>query len=209
VKAADNSGPEQMLFSERGGQNPTAWISPDTILVQSTNGPQMDLFTFSLKSSKATPYLQGPWFEGDVQVSPDGKLAAFVSQEGGNNDVWLRDFPVPNGKWQVSATGGRMPRWSPDGKDLYYWRQGFAFIDSLYRVRIDRTPSVRVNSPQLVLTHDIISTEGWDIHPDGKRFVMVQLDVPRGVAGPGAPTSRYVIIPNWFTELKAKTAGKK
>jgi Tol biopolymer transport system component/tRNA A-37 threonylcarbamoyl transferase component Bud32 len=209
VKPSDNSGSEQVLLSQPGGQNPTAWITPDTILLQSNATGASDVFWFSLKENKATPYMQGPWAETDLQVSRDGKLAAFMSFESGSVEVWLRDFPVPNGKWQVSTTGGRMPRWSSDGRDLYYWRQGAGPVDSLYRVRIDRTPSVRVNTPQLVLTHDIIATEGWDVHPDGKRFVAFEREVPRAQTGTGAPTLRYVIVPNWFTELKAKTAEKK
>jgi Tol biopolymer transport system component/tRNA A-37 threonylcarbamoyl transferase component Bud32 len=210
VKPSDNTGTEQVLLSQPGGQNPTAWITPDTILFQSNTTGISDVFSFSLKDSKAMPYLQGPWAENDLQVSRDGKLAAFTSWESGSAEVWLRDFPVPTGKWQVSTSGGRMPRWSPDGRDLYYWRQGAGPVDSLYRVRIDRTPSIRVNTPQLVLAHDIIATEGWDIHPDGKRFVAFEREVPRAQTGPGAPTLRYVIVPNWFTELKAKTnAGRR
>ena len=103
-----------------------------------------------------------------------------------------------------------MPRWSPDGRDLYYWRPAMAGTpDSLFRVRIDRTPGVRVNTPQLVLARDLITNEGWDLHPDGKRFIALEAVTAQGGGGPAATVSRYLIIPNWFTELKARTATAK
>ena len=216
MKPSDNSGAEEVLLSRRGGQNPTAWMSPDTLLYQTSLAGQTDLSSLSIKAHVAAPYLQGPWSEADLHVSPDGKLAAFTSSEAGNVDIWIREFPVPAGKWQVStttstaATGARGPRWSPDGRDLYFWRNSFSAKDSLFRVRVDRTPAVRVNTPELVLAMEISATDGWDIHPDGKRFVAVQLDVPRTPSVPGAPPlSRYVVVPNWFTELKALTAKVK
>jgi eukaryotic-like serine/threonine-protein kinase len=208
VKPSDNSVPERLLLTGPGSQNPTQWTTPDTILVQSNAEGQADLLTYSVKESKATAYVQGPWIEQDLQVSSHGKLAAFSSNETGQFEIWVRDFPTPSGKWQISATGGRMPRWSRDGSELYYWHIGSA-IDSLYRVRIDRTPGVRVNTPQLVLTRDIVVSEGWDLHPDGKRFIVVESDLPRMESTTAAARAHYVIVPNWFTELKAKTAAAR
>jgi len=207
VKSADNSSEEQLLVSRPGRQNPTQWLSLDTILVQSESTQQFDLFVYSVSASKLSPYLQGPWAENDFHVSRDGKLAAFVSVESGVSNIWIRDFPEPKGKWQVSVNGGLMPRWSPDGKDLYYWVPGVP--DSLYRVRVDRTPSVRVNTPQFVLSVDLVPPEGWDIHPDGKRFVATRTEAAAQTAADVPLAQHYVAIPDWFVELKAKTAGAK
>jgi Tol biopolymer transport system component len=221
VKPADNSGAELPLFSQPGNQRPTAWLGPDTLLFQSNaaNSGQFDLFSLALAGSgKPTVYLNSPWSETDLQVSPDGRLATYTSVETGPADVWIRDFPVGQGKWRVSINGGRAPRWSPDGKDLYYWRIGAptgsaatASTDSLFRVRVDRAPSVVVRNPQLLQTLRLAApaAENWDLHPDGQRYIAVVSEQRPQVAPAAAPAARYVIVQNWFTELKVLTAKVK
>jgi Tol biopolymer transport system component len=218
VKPADNSGAEQSLLSQPGNQRPTSWLGPDTLLYQSNaaNSGQFDLLVLPLKAgSKPVAYLEAPWSETDLLVSPDGKLATYTSMEGGTAEVWIRDFPTGSGKWRVSTNGGSCPRWSQDGKDLYYWRinplGGAAPTDSLFKVRIDRSPSVVVRTRQFMHNLTLAGTdENWDLHPDGTRFIVVVPDRPAPVAGPvAAPASRYIVVQNWFTELKALTAKAK
>ena len=218
VKPADNSGAEQPVLSQPGYQRPTAWLGPDTLLFQSiaANSRQFDLFSLALTGgAKPTVYLNAPWSETELRVSPDRKLATYVSVETGQTEVWIRDFPAREGKWKVSTNGGRAPRWSPDGKDLYYWRIGAptgsaptASTDSLFRVRVDRAPSVVVRTPQLMHTLTLAgpAAENWDLHPDGNRFIVVVDDRPPQTADSPAAATRYVIVQNWFTELQALTA---
>ena len=209
VKSADNSGAEQALLALSGAQNPTGWPAADTILVVSTAAGQGDLLTYSLSSGKSTPYLQAPWAERNFQVSPDHKLAVFTSSEAGGAGIWMRDFPVAQGKWRVSSnTHSQAPRWSPDGRYVYYW---LAYLspqaDTLIRVRVDRTPNVAVRAPEVVLAIDMVGgVENWDLHPDGKQIlVTVNEAAPAAAAGaPSGPAFRYLVALNWFTELKAR-----
>jgi serine/threonine-protein kinase len=213
IKPIDGTVPERLLLSMRGGQNPTQWAEAGTLIVQSDAAGQSDLLIVSTDSG-ATPrtYLQAPWNERGMQVSPDGKLAAYTSEETGR-DVWIRDYPVPQGRWRVSSTelsGGA--RWSRDGNYVYFWRDGTAGLDTLFRARIDRRPSVVVHPPELVLTIDLPGYENWDLHPDGKRIVVVA-NVASSQSTPNssqpAALTRYVIVQNWFTELKRLTSREK
>jgi Tol biopolymer transport system component len=137
-----------------------------------------------------------------MQVSPDGKLAAFTANEGGTAAVWLRDFPSPQGKWRVSPPRGESPRWDPLGRYIYYWQPGD--VDTLMRVRVDRTPSIVVRAPEVMATVDVAGIVNWDLHPDGKRFVVAVVDAPTATAGdPRAVAApRYYVVLNWFEELK-------
>ncbi len=63
--------------------------------------------------------------ESQAQLSPDGRWVAYFSDEaGGTGDVYIRRFPAGAGKWRVSTSGGMDPRWSTDGKEIYFYRGG-------------------------------------------------------------------------------------
>ena len=213
VKPADNSGTERSLLALPGDQSPVTFLEDGTILFMSraTATVQYDIYSYSQKGGgKPQVYLDAPWNEMDAQVSPDRKLAAFTSFEGGATDIWIRDFPVAHGKWQVSSSGGQAPRWSPDGQYVYFWRRVALSGDSLFRVRVERTPAIVVRAPEFLLAAAIsISPRNWDLHPDGKRFVVAVPDVtPPSAASTGgsAPLSRHLVVLNWFAQLRAVTA---
>ena len=56
----------------------------------------------------------------NAQFSPDGRWAAYSSNEAGSWEVYVSPFPTANSKWQVSREGGQEPRWRRDGKELFY-----------------------------------------------------------------------------------------
>ncbi len=213
LKRVDNSAPETQLLSMPGNQNPMSWPDTGTILIQSTmSGGQFDLLMVSRRpGDKPRPYLEAPWTETEAEVSPDRKLAAMTTGEGAGSDIWIRDYPVPQGKWRVSANElSGSARWSPDGSHLYYWRGSSAAPDTLYRARVERRPSVVVHPSEVVTAIDLSSIENWDIHPDGKRIVVTVDDVSRSAASSASrETSRYVIVQNWFSELKRLTSRAK
>ena len=64
--------------------------------------------------------------ESQGQLSPDGRWLAYVSNESGQNEVYVRPFPSGAGRWKVSAgrAGSREPRWGRDGKELFFVEAG-------------------------------------------------------------------------------------
>ena len=205
VKPADNSAAEQLVLTLPDDQQPSAWLADGTITFFSQSSSGLDLFTLSpADSGKPKPYLSAPWSEIDLQVAPDGRLAAYAASETGTEEIWIRDFPVPQGKWKVSTGGGSAPRWSPDGSAVYYWRAGMP-IDTLMRVRVDRSPTVVVRAPEVVAALDAAGIQNWDLHPDGRRFIVAVPPVATapvsGRTGAAAP-NRYLVVQNWFRELK-------
>ena len=210
VKPADNSSGAESVLARPGNQRPTDWLEDDVILFQSDEAGNSDIWTVSvLGGGDPEPYLEAPWQEIIATVSPDGALAAYVSNETGQgSEVWLHDFPVPAGKRRVSFGGGQGPRWSPDGNTLYYWKAaGVGSADTLFSVAIERDPVV-VRQPEFVLATDIAGPVfNWDLHPDGERFLVMVAD------GGSAPTqgepspTRFLVVLNWFEELKARVGN--
>jgi eukaryotic-like serine/threonine-protein kinase len=210
IKPADNSGPERRLTTLGSGEvEARQWIDDKTLLFDAmVPGRGYDVFTVAADSgSVPVSYLQSPFSEWEPQLSPDRTLLAFTSNETGTDEVWMRDFPVPQGKWNISRGRGRAVRWSPDGRFVYFWRFGSP-TDTLIRVRIDRTPAVVLRAPELVAAINTNSVQNWDLHPDGRRFVVavsvVEAAAPAAVSRP----ARYLILENWFGELRRLTGAK-
>jgi Tol biopolymer transport system component len=136
-----------------------------------------DLWVYPL-SGGGKPFLfAGTEFAERLGVfSPDGRSVAYISDESGRFEVYVRPFPPSqkSGKWIVSAGGGTQPRWSPNGKELYF----IAPDGRLMEAEVDLSPEVRVGTPRALFQTRIWSAGGvtnghrWDIAPDGRRFLI-------------------------------------
>jgi serine/threonine-protein kinase len=212
VMPFDNSGPSRCLAASATQDIAVEeWLDDSTIIYRSGAGAG-NVTEISIigsdSSSTPRPYLVTPFSEWDPRPSPDRRLIAYIANESGQQQLWIRDFPTPQGKWIVSRAGARAPRWSPDGSHLYFWRFG-APLDTLFRTRIDRSPSVVVREEEVVAVLDMEGTFSWDLHPDGRRFVVT---VPTSAAvaarGTGEATvrrDRYLLLENFFSELRRLT----
>jgi hypothetical protein len=107
----------------------------------------------------------------------------------------VRPFPdVDKEKWPVSVSGGENPRWSPQGRELFY-RSG----DAVMAVSIKTEPGFDVVGKPRVLFRGVFAVP-WDISPDGKKFLMVK---PAGMANSATEAGGKInVILNWFEELK-------
>ncbi len=128
--------------------------------------------------------------------SSDGRWLAYSSDETGRFEVYVRPFPnVDDGKSTISTDGGQSPRWSPDGRELFYMK-GAELLAVPVEIREDTfvpgAPEVLFDGP-----FDTTQDHNFDVFPDGESFVMVEAD-------PDARPSRINIVLNWFEELKER-----
>jgi len=181
-------------------------VTDDLIIFEQRPNPS-DLWTLDLsdpENPRAEEYLTSEDDLDEVRVSPDGTLAAYVSNETGRDEVYVRSFPEARQPEIVSQGGGRVPSWSPDGNTIYYWTLGpGAQPKSLIAARIVRGPPFVVTSRDTVLTGTYRIFDS-DLHPDGDRLVIPQnVSAPGGdAAADGAPEpERFLVVVNWFEEL--------
>jgi WD40 repeat protein len=80
------------------------------------------------KMGKAEPLVVSPLNEGQPAISADGEWVAYQTNEAGANEIFVRHFPGPGGKWRVSIGGGSSPVWSRKGRELYYQREGIMAV---------------------------------------------------------------------------------
>ncbi len=121
--------------------------------------------------------LDGDFAQTDPQVSPDGRWLAYQSDESGQAEIYVRPFPrVTGGRWQVSVAGGRVPRWSPDGRELF-------FIDEvgLMAARVLPAEPFRFDPPSRLFAVRMFAGRGgndYEVSRDGRRFLFI-LDGPQ------------------------------
>ncbi len=133
------------------------------------------------------------------QFSPDSKWVALVSDESGEDEVYLRSYPDPSAKIQISVGGGEAPVWSADGTRLYYLTGS-----SLMAARLARSPTATVLGRDTVMA--VFPSAGLGgqyfsayYHPtrDGQRFL---------TSVPAENSYQLVASPNWITEFRRKVA---
>jgi serine/threonine-protein kinase len=211
-KSADGTGGDEKLGSVPGRLvvAPWSWSSDGKILVTFEYGSAtgLDIGSLSMEGDhKWRPLLQEKYNETLPQISPDGRWMAYVSNESGKDEIYVRPFPdVNKGRWQVSTSGGNTPLWSPNGRELFY-RNG----DSFTAVAVEAGQTFKCGKPEPLFrgTYSSLSIRNghtWDIHPDGKRFLMMKEvgNTPSESTGP----RKINIVLNWLEELKQRVPVK-
>ncbi len=177
----------------------TAVLSPDgtTILITaSPAGARLNIYSAPMASSTvATPWLATPFTEQAPRFSPDGKFVAYVSDESGTREVYVRPYPGPGGRTQISNGGGAEPLWSRSGHQIFY-RNGPRLMAA--DISGGGIPSVTSRRQLLTVSvPELGQAPNYDVSPDGKRVLM---GVPNGAA------ANLVVVVNWFTEVRRKLA---
>jgi Tol biopolymer transport system component len=135
----------------------------------------------------------------EVRFSPDGKRVSYGSDESGTWQAYVADYPSLENRRQVSATGGRQPRWRRDGKELYFITHDGKVMVAAARQGSDgefQAPTLLFQSP---LQSASAVIDQWDVTADGQRFLfMVPIERPDGGAFP------LNVVLNWTNALKRK-----
>ena len=160
-KAADGSGPEERLTTSPNGQRPSS-SSPDgrtIIYTESSPKTGSDVWVLPMEGDrKPREFLKTPFEESAAQISPDGHWVAYVSDESGRLEVYVRPFPGSGGKWQISAEGSSEVAWSPKGNELFYRTGGQK--EKLMVVDVQTQPIFSAGKPRLLFEGPYVSNLG-------------------------------------------------
>jgi serine/threonine-protein kinase len=206
---ADGGGDPQRLTESRNNQRATSWRPDGKVLAFRQASPEAtyDLLTLpierngtsGLKPGEPQPFLSGSFILDWPAFSPDGRWLAYHSVESGISEVYVRPFLGAGGKWQISTGGGGYPRWSRNGRDLFYRTPDNRIMVVTYAASGN---SFRADRPQLWSPGQLGLRPGgvsnYDLHPDGNRFAV--LKAPETEENTAA--NRVNIVLNWFEELR-------
>jgi serine/threonine protein kinase/Tol biopolymer transport system component len=207
---ADETGEPQRLTTSRAGAYPGSWHPSGRFLAYAEwhvrNG--MDLMILPMdgdenrgwKPGKPYAFLATPFVEEDPQFSPDGRWIAYNSNESGRSEIYVRPFPGPGGKWQVSSGSSADPIWSRVARQLFFVSGDdqqimvapFKTDGDVFRAE---TPRVWASMPLAMRPRR--PSRDLDLHPDGKRFA-----VAAATNQDLAKRDHVVLIFNFFDELR-------
>jgi Tol biopolymer transport system component len=207
---ADGAGDAQRLTESKRPQFAGSWRPDGKVLAffQLNPSTSADIMTLPIegdeksgwKPGEPKPFVNSFFDERGPAVSPDGRWLAYQSNESGSLEVYVRPFPGPGGKWQIS-TGGGYPKWSRNGKELFYRTLDSKIMAVTYAASGD---SFRADKPQLwspgQFTERGLGVYNFDLHPDGKRFAVLKAPGTEQAAA----VNKVTFIFNFFDEIKRK-----
>jgi serine/threonine-protein kinase len=148
------------------------------------------------KAGKPEPFLQTAFTENWPVISPDGRWLSYTSDESGSSEIYVRPFPGPGGKWQVSSgsSQGQQPVWSKKAPELFYTTSEGIMVVT-YRANGD---AFELGKSRLWAAKKGLIW--YDLAPDGKRFAIGQ-----PVAIPEVkPDTHVTFLLNFFDELRRR-----
>ena len=208
---SDGSGKPQPLTQSKNIQVPWSF-TPDgkrLAVYEQDSKSSFDLWTVPLESDgaglragKPEVFLQTPADERTPSFSPDGRWLAYVSDESGTFQVYVRAFPDKGGKWQISNSGGWLPMWSRNGHELFFEALDNHIMVTAYTVKGD---SFVADKPRLWSEKQIegltLISKNVDLAPDGKRIVAL---MPVETAEAQKAQNHVIFLENFFDEVRRK-----
>ncbi|MEP6729191.1 MAG: hypothetical protein ABJE10_01070 [bacterium] len=217
-------GPEGLSWAGANGDMPQTLLQSNTIQIPWTftpNGDRLayhevnatsafDLWTVpihrdarGLHAGVPELYLRTPSYEVYPSFSPDGRWLAYGSDESGTWEVYVRRFPDDGTKIQVSVSGGRIPRWSLDGRDLFYRTDGQQLMVVRY---VERAGSFVPDAPRAWGPARLADTgvlPNFDLAADGRVVALI----PAGGHALQQQDDHVTLLTGFFAELRRRVSA--
>jgi Tol biopolymer transport system component len=120
---------------------------------------------------------------------------AYQSDETGRFEVYLASFPEPRKRIQITSGGGRIPRWGPDGHELFYVSPDYKLISVVLRMGPGGLePSAPHELFSLLTSFEAATASWYAVAPDGKRILVNERQ----------GTGQLELMLNWTALLKKR-----
>jgi dipeptidyl aminopeptidase/acylaminoacyl peptidase len=199
MMSADGSGSPELIRDSAGREElAESWAANGMLAFSRIENANRDIWVVNVDGErKARPFVATRFGEFEPRFSPDGGWVAYVSNESGQAEVYVRPYPGPGPARRISSDGGREPRWRRDGRELFYRAS-----DRMMVVDVLKESAASFSAPHVLFKAPFESTSvydpwgSWDVMPDGQSFVMVQLL--------SKPRHTVSLVQNWFKEFERR-----
>jgi Tol biopolymer transport system component len=202
LKLSSGAGDERLLLKSDARYKYVTSSSRDgrfLLYTVENSETKTDLWVLPMQGDrKPISFLRTEFNERSGQFSPDGRWIAYISDESGSDEIYVREFSSgaaqgscdAAGKWLISKGGGTDPRWRGDGRELFYVASG----GKLMSVEISAKPVFQAGVPRPLfqLPPGFI---GGDVTADGRRFLI-------GVPMAQSASVPFTVMLNWQSALK-------
>jgi hypothetical protein len=191
---------DKPLLKDESSKYPSDWSRDGKYIAYFTSTGDLWALQVSGNSGERKPLrvTQTKFNESDAKFSPDGRWIAYVSNEPGQPQVYIQSFPEPGYKQQVSTAGGIMPRWSHDGKELFYIE-----MPNLMAVSVKEAgSSLQISTPASLFSLRIPLLD--NVAADGRFLSFSSLASSGSTTTTQASPAHIIVIQNW-----AATAPKR
>jgi len=208
--AADGSGsPEVVLAatSERAFKPASVATDGGRLLVgakltDSSGG--RDVFVLDLESDELTVVVDAAADEFNAQLSPDGRYVAYAKariSDMGAYQIQIHDL-VSGANYAVTADNAAYARWSADGTELFYVKEGLNESDSLWAVTVTSGERLEFGAPEQLFPYEATlgTDRNFEVVADGSRFLLSE--VPGNF--PSVGVSEILVVVNWLEQLEAR-----
>jgi eukaryotic-like serine/threonine-protein kinase len=173
-KPSDGSGAEECLLTVDQQPGLHDWSRDGKYLLYSLplpGGPLREILALPLQGEHKPSVVVERGTNG--KLSPDGRWLAYHSAESGRSEIYVMPFGGGQGKWQVSANGGAGPRWSKDGKELFYMDLTY----NLFAVPVTGSGgALQFGAAERLVTNWSAPQVFYDVAPDGKKFLLDRVE---------------------------------
>jgi eukaryotic-like serine/threonine-protein kinase len=201
LAALDRDEPAKTLYL---GRMVTASAAPDgSRILFSAPHPVGDIGLWRLAltgDGKEEPWVAMPGEQYSVSFSPDGRFVVYGSTESGREETFVRAYSSLAGPRQISTQGGDLPRWSRDGKEIFFRHRG-----SLWSAAVRTSPKLDSDPPRKLFDLDgiVLDFNFYDVSPDGQLFAVVEAD-PWELR----PLD-LVVVPGFVEEMESRLAATR
>ena len=202
---ADGTGDAERLYldDEASDLIANAWSSAGDalVVVRRSRLPRNDLRLLTMGAEPATqPLLESEFNETRASVSADGHWIAYESNRSGLNEVYVEAFPELGDRQLISTDGGQQPRWSADGRVLFYLGP---VASKLMVVPVTAGSAFEAGTPEVLVEGqflDFLGRSSYDVASDG-RVVIIRRGTVTEESGAVPPIN---VVLNWHSELLAR-----
>jgi len=209
---ANGVGGERPLLESASNESVEDWSRDGRFMaIEFGKDAFQDIYAVPIENDKAGkpfPIVEGRFQKNEPQFSKDGKWLAYTADqnEPGKFQVYVVSFPVPDRKLQVSTEGGGQPRWSWDGKRIYYRTPDnrMAFVDMTLGETLQAGRPVMMGAaPTSNPTAADLTRHMFSVGADGQFLVRI----PPGAATVGQTGGAGPLVPITITPAGGGATG--